>query len=131
MLFRSGIVSQRLLPRICNYCAAPASAEDEAIAIATRIGLLEGGFKQTIRRGRGCEKCRETGRSGRVAVFEMLAVDDRLRPLIESSAGVSEIRSQLTPNTFLPLEKYAGMLLVAGVISPESAISLFPKVRQH
>ena len=58
----------------------------------------------------------------------MLAVDDALRTLIEDDAGANRLREGIAGEHFLSLERYAGMLLEKGVVSPERALSIFPKV---
>jgi type IV pilus assembly protein PilB len=41
---------------------------------------------------KGCEKCRKTGYSGRVGIYELLAVDDQLRDIIARNPNVAEFR---------------------------------------
>jgi type II secretory ATPase GspE/PulE/Tfp pilus assembly ATPase PilB-like protein len=41
---------------------------------------------------KGCDKCRKTGFSGRVGIYELLSVDDQLRDIIARNPNVSEFR---------------------------------------
>jgi type II secretory ATPase GspE/PulE/Tfp pilus assembly ATPase PilB-like protein len=41
---------------------------------------------------RGCEKCRKTGYSGRVGIYELLTIDDQLRDIIARNPNVAEFR---------------------------------------
>jgi general secretion pathway protein E len=73
----AGALSQRLVRRICLQCAA----EDQpSPALLQRFGLTPA--DGPYRRGTGCEACRQTGYKGRIAFYEILEVDDRLRRLI-------------------------------------------------
>ena len=73
-----GVIGQRLARRICAACAAE---YDPPQGMLQRLGLTsaDGSF----RRGKGCEACRQTGYKGRIALYEILEVDDRLRVLID------------------------------------------------
>ena len=45
-----------------------------------------------VRRNVGCEKCRKTGYSGRLGIFELLVMDDGLRDLVTSNPDVNQLR---------------------------------------
>jgi len=72
-----GIISQRLVRRICESCAEP----DELSAAHMAIVRSEAGDKaETLqfKRGRGCSHCNGTGYQGRVGIFEYLEMDNKL-----------------------------------------------------
>jgi general secretion pathway protein E len=80
-----GIVAQRLVRRICPHCREETEAPPEVTA----------GHDEEIKavwKGRGCERCMHTGYRGRLAIFELLMVDDEIRNLITAKASVREIR---------------------------------------
>ena len=80
-----GIVAQRLVRRPCSECAVrqPPSAETiEKLGTASRLPA-DGQWVA----GRGCDACEQTGLKGRIAIHEVLAVDDELRDLISSRAA--------------------------------------------
>ena len=45
-----------------------------------------------MRVGAGCDRCRGTGYSGRVGIFELLTIDDAVRQLIQDRATASTIQ---------------------------------------
>ena len=49
---------------------------------------------RTFFRGRGCEACSHTGYKGRMAIFEIMSLDDHLRELIMSQGSTNAIRDQ-------------------------------------
>jgi type II secretory ATPase GspE/PulE/Tfp pilus assembly ATPase PilB-like protein len=63
-------------------------------ALRRRLGGDYAGIQQTFR-GRGCTDCHGTGYKGRVALYEVLAMDDELRDCIGSGASVLEIRRKV------------------------------------
>jgi type IV pilus assembly protein PilB len=83
------VVAQRLLRRICPHCAEPATAAPEdAVALGLTAEQLA---KATLRRGRGCSRCLQTGFYGRFAVYEILRVDSTIREQIRQRARTDEI----------------------------------------
>jgi len=80
-----GIVAQRLVRKICKDCKEPVPVPEE---LRHEIGT----DVQNIWRGRGCDSCMNTGYRGRIAIFELLVVDDNVSNLIGSHASVREIR---------------------------------------
>ena len=72
-----GVVSQRLVRRICDACAEPVTLNAAAQAIVNHE-LGEHAAKAHFRRGRGCTLCNSTGYQGRIGVYEFLEINDTL-----------------------------------------------------
>jgi general secretion pathway protein E len=82
-----GLVAQRLVRVLCEDCKEghePSDFEREFLN-------LEPGQEITLFRAKGCEKCAYEGFSGRVGIYEVVAVDDTLREMIHNSASEIEI----------------------------------------
>jgi len=69
----SGIVSQRLVRRICNDCIAP------TVPTAHEANLLGIPENTEVYAGRGCVSCENTGYRGRIAVYEYIVMTDDMR----------------------------------------------------
>ena len=85
------VVAQRLLRRVCDEChiTRPANAAD-----ARRLGYDPDGLEGfEIKEARGCEHCHFTGYKGRIAVFELLVLNERVKDSILQRATSYEIRS--------------------------------------
>lgn len=80
-----GIVSQRLVRRLCNNCRQPYTLEKE---MAERLGIPEEAGQEFYRPA-GCNMCRQIGYQGRTAVHEIMPVDAGIKKLI-SRGEVSE-----------------------------------------
>ncbi len=83
-----GIMAQRLVRRVCPDCAAPAAPDP---ALLRTLGA-DAGDAAGYRAGAGCENCSHTGFRGRIGIFELLVLDDRIRALVLSHASASAIR---------------------------------------
>lgn len=68
----NAVVAQRLVRRICPNCAQP-SAEAERLVERYKIKLLPG---DVFKRGRGCSACSGRGYSGRIAIYEIMHIDN-------------------------------------------------------
>ncbi len=85
------ILAQRLLRRICSGCKAPIEVNPQA--------LIELGFKpeeaetMTVYHGKGCSICSNTGYKGRVALYEVMPISERIRDLVLQGASTSEIKA--------------------------------------
>jgi type IV pilus assembly protein PilB len=100
-----GVIGQRLVRRLCMACRAP----------------VGGGRYKAV----GCERCNGTGYRGRLAVGEVLVVDDTLRGLIDQLAGEAEMRSSLQARGFVPMRAWAQRLVDVGVTDPAEVNRVF------
>lgn len=83
-----GILAQRLVRTICPECReADLSAADKE-----ELSVLRIDSRVQLYKGKGCEKCAFTGYYGRIALLELLVVDEDIRKLIIKSADLSQIR---------------------------------------
>ncbi len=85
-----GILAQRLVRRNCLFCAIPQAPSAEAVEKLGGLDRLPADGKWLT--GRGCEKCGQSGFKGRLAIHELLEVNDELRELISRRAPEHEIR---------------------------------------
>jgi len=84
----NGVLAQRLIRRLCKECKEQASPTEERREFITMQGMDPDG----VFIAKGCGKCRNTGYSGRVGIYELLCVDDQLRDTIARNPNVSEFR---------------------------------------
>jgi type IV pilus assembly protein PilB len=82
-----GVVSQRLVRRVCPHCTVPYTPDSDALKV---LGLSVAGKKYV--HGAGCDACGGRGYKGRIAIFEMLRITDPMRRAIARSASEQELR---------------------------------------
>jgi general secretion pathway protein E len=85
----NGILAQRLVRVICEQCAEPARPEADLLSLS---GLTSEAVAWSFRAGRGCAHCRGTGYKGRVAVGELLMLNDELREAIVARAPARRLK---------------------------------------
>ena len=83
------VLAQRLVRLICPQCKEPVENIGEGIA---KYLARHGAQVDKIYHGAGCEKCRETGYSGRLGLYELLTIDDDIRDMITSNPSLMELR---------------------------------------
>ncbi len=81
-------IAQRLVRRICTHCKETYTPSDEVREFLEMQGLGD----ITLYRGRGCPRCRNTGYSGRLGIYEVLALDDTIRDFVTTHPSVTELR---------------------------------------
>jgi len=84
----NAVLAQRLMRRICEHCKEEITPSEEMAEFMEMNGMP--GNK--VFRGVGCAKCRKTGYSGRVGIYELLVVDDAMKDIIARNPNVSEFR---------------------------------------
>ncbi|MFN7021572.1 MAG: GspE/PulE family protein, partial [Phycisphaerales bacterium] len=82
------VLAQRLVRRLCPACKVEEKPSEEFAEYLTMVGMNA----DLIWVGKGCNKCRNRGYTGRVGIYELLTVDDQLRDMIARSPNVAEFR---------------------------------------
>lgn len=104
-----GVVSQRLVRRICTNCRREAHPDEFEQAFS---GLQPG---QTVYRGLGCEHCCDTGYRGRVALYEVLIVTSSLQKLILGRASAGEVKEAAVRGGMITLKEDGIQKSLAGL----------------
>src|SRR5690606_15041371 len=112
----AGVVSQRLVRRLCPECGVPRAASEAERALLAP--LLPHGSRIAIKQAQGCARCRNSGRAGRVAVGEGFLVDETIRAAIAGDASGARLLAALSARGFAPLTCAAAMEAAAGRIAP-------------
>jgi len=111
-------IAQRLVRRLCPHCSQPGKYSPERLA---EIGFpIE--WTEKIRRPVGCDKCRNSGYSGRTALFEICLMSTRLQELIQRRAPASELRDLAIREGMIPLRKDGWNRIAQGVTSIEEVL---------
>jgi len=123
------VVAQRLLRRVCTECrqdVKPSQAELQLLGYALR-DVTGASFAK----GRGCPACRYTGYNGRVAVFELLILDEYVRSAILDKRTSHEIRNISLQSSGLVTLFEEGIVKAAnGVTTIDEVMRCLPQVQR-
>ena len=108
------ILAQRLVRRICTKCREETKVNTQLLF---DLGLeREAVADKKFFKGKGCDQCNNTGYKGRIAMFELMVLNDKIRDMVMGNASTDEIRDEATDNGMITLRDF-GMKLVADGIT--------------
>jgi type IV pilus assembly protein PilB len=114
------ICAQRLVRRICTKCKEPEQMQPQV--------LVQAGFTPeeansvTPMRGKGCERCNNTGYKGRVGLYEVMEISEELRELILVGASGLELRRKAVDEGMLTLRASGLRQVKEGVTTIEEVV---------
>jgi len=117
-----GIVAQRLLPRLCPDCCVTYSVEADS-PIAQFLGKEFKAGMKLYHRG-GCAKCHNSGIRGRIAVHEILLVDDQLQGCIAARPTLKELEEGIKASGMLTMQEDGIAKAIAGWVEIEEIMQL-------
>ena len=89
----SAILAQRLIRKICPHCKEQVGVLWEVLEKLNFQKIIKPkDYSGQLWHGRGCEKCLNTGYSGRTGIYELLIFNDQLRKAVQKSADATQIK---------------------------------------
>jgi type IV pilus assembly protein PilB len=123
----SAVLAQRLARKLCTHCAEPYTASwNELQALHLRddhAARLEGA---TFHRRRGCPRCGQTGYRGRVGVFQLLPMSERLEQMAADKASREEIERAAVEEGMRTMREDGIGKVAAGITSVEELVRVCP-----
>jgi general secretion pathway protein E len=116
----NGVLSQRLVRRLCEHCRKPAELPAEVVASSGLARFLAPG--QTPFAAVGCAHCRGTGYWGRAAIHELLVVDEAVREAILRGADAAQLQEIARGSGLVSLYEDGLRKVAAGVTSLEEVL---------
>ena len=115
-----GVIAQRLARRICLQCKTPYDpTEQELYELELTASETQG---REFYFGKGCKSCNGTGYKGRVALFEMMLVNDRLRDMIMNAGSTAELRSAAREDGMRTLRDSGLLQIYDGISTIEEVV---------
>lgn len=115
-----GILAQRLMRLLCNACKNPLPATASECALLD-VDASKGESIPIIYHPVGCDACRGTGWSGRSGVYELIAIDDKLRSMIHDRAS-EQLLKQYARTLFPSMRKDGCRRVLSGDTSLEEVL---------
>ena len=116
----AGILAQRLVKKICSHCKESYEMSSDEL----RSMGLDTGQTGTIllNRGKGCNRCRNTGYHGRCGIHEVLPVSESIQNIITSETDVTMIRKTARSEGMVTLRENAVKKLLDGTTTYEEVL---------
>lgn len=111
-----GVIAQRLVRKICPACKEPFIPDS---ATTRFLGLPDA---VELHRNVGCEACGFTGYKGRIGVYEVLSINDKIRHLVAEGSDTQVIREEAVANGMKTLKDYCISLLQEGLTTVDEVI---------
>ncbi len=114
----AGVIAQRLVKRLCPACKKRGKTNAKEMEI---LGLSE---PATIARPQGCQFCNNTGYKGRIAVHEILYMNDQMREAVSGQTNLETLQRMAKENGMHTLRDSCYELVMKGVTSLQEFMSL-------
>ncbi|MCH1496560.1 MAG: Flp pilus assembly complex ATPase component TadA [Rubripirellula sp.] len=114
------ILAQRLVRRVCTKCREEATVSSTMLY---DLGMKEEDILgKTFYKGTGCDNCNNTGYKGRIALFELMVINDTLREMIMSNASTDELRDEAQKFGMVPLREFGIAVAADGITTLDEVI---------
>lgn len=117
-----GILAQRLVRVICSKCKEEYLPSDELIQ---DLGLKE---KIKFYHGKGCLRCKSTGFSGRIGIFELLLMQEEIKNMVTARVSVNEMRKKAISLGMRTLFEDGIEKIKNGITTPEEVLRVTKEV---
>ena len=135
------ILAQRLVRKICKHCITSYTLKDKEIklleqahdisfeTITKMIAKTENASKKEndpkgmlFFKGKGCNKCNNTGYKGRIGIYEVLENSEKISELILERAGAEKIKNQAISDGMLTIMEDGFIKAKSGITTIEEVL---------
>jgi general secretion pathway protein E len=113
-------LAQRLVRKLCPHCKTPREVSDQDrrdLGIPLHIPGQAYSPK-------GCDRCRNTGFSGRLAIYEIILITQPMQELVAHRAQSNDLRAQAVKDGYIPMREYGWYKVMKGETTIEEVISV-------
>ena len=123
-----GVMAQRLVRTLCPHCKAPVEIAAEDWQNLTKPWNAP--LPTTAMRAVGCLECRETGYRGRAGVYEIMLLNDAIKPLISADTDLLALRRAAFKDGMRSLRLSGAQKVAAGLSTIEEVLRVTPQSEQ-
>lgn len=124
-----GVMAQRLVRTLCPHCKAPVQLDGDDWAALTRPWNAP--LPSTAQQAVGCLECRDTGYRGRAGVYEIMLLNDAIKPLISADTDLVALRRQAFKDGMRSLRLSGAQKIAAGLTTLEEVLRVTPQSEQR
>ncbi|MBI2034138.1 MAG: Flp pilus assembly complex ATPase component TadA [Candidatus Levybacteria bacterium] len=121
----NAIVGQRIVRQICSHCKESYPASEQIInELKAILGKLytQKGNTLTLYKGKGCAECGSSGYSGRIGIFEVLPVTDKITHMVMQRADSESIEKQAVLEGMITMKQDGYLKALRGVTTIEEVL---------
>jgi len=122
----TAIMAQRICRRICNACKETYEPPPDVVADVKKIlgplYPLKEGDKLMFSRGKGCPECANTGYLGRIGIFEVLPVTEKIARLIIERSAALDIEKVAVEEGMITLKQDGYLKAIEGITTIEEVL---------
>jgi hypothetical protein len=123
-----GVIAQRLMRRLCTHCKRPYTPDPDTLR-AMSVSEADAATL-TFYRAVGCDHCNHTGYRGRVGIYEIMHINDKLRRIIAQRGSEAQLRDVALSGGMVSLGEDGLLKVKAGVTTPEELLRVVTEVRE-
>jgi type IV pilus assembly protein PilB len=123
-----GVVAQRLVRRLCVHCRRQYTPPADVLRSLnmTDADAASVPFYKSV----GCDQCNHTGYRGRIGIYEVMRITDKLRRLISAKASEDQLREAAVGGGMITLGEDGLSKVKSGVTTPEELLRVVTEVRE-
>ena len=123
-----GVVAQRLVRRLCPNCRRQYTPPPETLRLLNIADADAASipFYKSV----GCDQCNHTGYRGRIGIYEVMKVTDKLRRLIAARASEDQVREAALAGGMISLGEDGLAKVKSGITTPEELLRVVTEVRE-
>jgi len=113
-------LAQRLVRRLCPHCRTPRHlTPQDRLDLGIPADVMGQAYSPV-----GCDRCRTTGFSGRLAIYEVILLTPQMQDLIAHRAQAPELRVQALRDGYVPMREYGWFKVMKGDTTIEEVVSV-------
>lgn len=115
------IVAQRLVRKICESCKEKTNID---IALLEKFGIDKNAFTSSgLFKGKGCKECANSGYKGRMPIYEIMVLSEKLKELILKGASSMELKRLARVEGMMTLREAGVEMLKQGITTLDEILS--------
>jgi general secretion pathway protein E len=119
-----GVLAQRLVRTLCPHCKAPGEVNLELWQSLVHPWKIEP--PKSIYQPVGCLECRQTGYRGRMGIYEIMTLSEKLRDLVKTNCETDTLRKEAIRVGMKPLRLNGAQKIAAGLTTIEEVLNAVP-----
>ncbi|MCF8059342.1 MAG: GspE/PulE family protein [Bacteriovoracaceae bacterium] len=114
-----GVLAQRLVKVLCPLCKEKVETNQAWWQSMTKPYLMK--MPSHVYQAKGCPDCKDSGYRGRMSIYELVVITDKLRSSIQAKVELQELH-KIAHGSFLPLRLHAAKKVIQGLTSIEEVL---------